>query len=89
MRVRLRVTGRVQGVGFRWWVSRKAQTLGLAGTVRNAADGSVELEVEGESAELAAMRDHVGTGPPTADVARVEELAPTPGTLPRPFRIVG
>jgi len=46
-RVRARVTGKVQGVGFRWFVTREARSLQLAGWVRNLPDGSVQLEAEG------------------------------------------
>ena len=67
-RIHLRVTGVVQGVGFRFFVSRVARNLGLVGYVRNCADGSVELEAEGESSDVSALVDAVGTGPPGADV---------------------
>ena len=46
--VRLRITGQVQGVGYRFWMTRHATTLGLRGWVRNRTDGSVEALVIGE-----------------------------------------
>jgi acylphosphatase len=63
-RVRLTawVSGRVQGVGFRWWVRRQAQQLGLTGWASNLADGRVEVVAEGPrpacEAMLAALRSH-------------------------------
>ncbi|MGN6108761.1 MAG: acylphosphatase [Kofleriaceae bacterium] len=78
-RARAIVTGRVQGVSYRASTASEARRLGLAGWVRNRADGSVELEVEGPAeivAQLLAWCEH---GPPAARVAsvEVEELAPT------------
>jgi len=51
-RLTARITGVVQGVGFRYWTARKADELGLAGTVRNRHDGSVELVAEGSAADI-------------------------------------
>ncbi|HEV2146552.1 MAG TPA: acylphosphatase [Longimicrobiaceae bacterium] len=73
-----RVHGRVQGVGFRWWTRSRARGLGLAGTVRNCPDGSVEVRARGPADALAALRDVLGLGPPGSRVDRVEELPPTP-----------
>ncbi|MBR1829476.1 MAG: acylphosphatase [Atopobiaceae bacterium] len=52
-RLRMRFVGEVQGVGFRWTSRRVAQELGLTGWVRNEPDGSVSMELQGPSAELA------------------------------------
>ena len=57
------VKGRVQGVGFRWFVQQKAQKLGLSGYVRNLPDGNVEFEAEGEKAELESLLAAVNHGP--------------------------
>ncbi len=46
--VQITVTGRVQGVGFRWWAQNTARALGLAGEVRNLPDGDVEISAQGE-----------------------------------------
>ena len=69
--VRLRVTGRVQGVGYRLWVMRTAAHLGLRGWVRNRTDGSVEALVTGAPDDIAAMIEACRNGPPGARVADV------------------
>lgn len=77
-RARAIVTGRVQGVSYRASTASEARRLGLVGWVRNVADGSVELEVEGPEDKVAALLAWCEQGPPSARVAevRVEELAP-------------
>lgn len=82
------LSGRVQGVGFRWWTAQLAQQLGLAGTVENRADGRVELHVVGPSAAVAALEERLRRGPPAARVTRIEPIQPAP-TLPTDFRITG
>ncbi len=67
-RIYVRVKGAVQGVGFRFFVRRMAWNLGLVGYVRNLADGSVELEAEGQPSGVSALVDVVGQGPPGARV---------------------
>ena len=57
------VKGRVQGVGFRWFVQREASELGLRGWVRNTEDGHVEVVASGEVADLAELRDSLRKGP--------------------------
>ncbi len=52
VRLTARVNGVVQGVGFRYWTARKADELGLKGTVRNNHDGSVELVAEGDVSDV-------------------------------------
>jgi acylphosphatase len=74
-----RVRGRVQGVGFRWWTRAQASRLGVAGTVRNAADGSVEVHARGPESALAALERLLAEGPPHA---RVEAVEPIPPSLP-------
>jgi acylphosphatase len=66
--LRLVITGRVQGVGFRVWTSREARRRGLAGWVRNRSDGSVEALLIGEAAAIEAMTDACRSGPSHADV---------------------
>ena len=70
--VRLRITGRVQQVGYRAWAIETAERLGLRGWVRNRLDGSVEALVIGDDAAVAAMIEACRDGP---FAARVSDLA--------------
>ena len=83
------VRGRVQGVGFRWFVEREAQTLGIAGWVRNNADGSVEVLAMGTRDQLAGLRSRLQQGPRAARVDNVEESESKPVAGVRTFRIEG
>jgi len=69
---RVLVSGRVQGVGFRYYAVLRARELGLAGWVRNLHDGRVEVHLEGDAAELERMVDWLREGPPSARVDEVE-----------------
>jgi len=80
-----RVSGRVQGVGYRWWVVRKAQRLGLRGSVRNLADGSVEVRAAGSAEALRELVSLLLQGPPSSRVHSVEPIPPS-GPLPAEFR---
>jgi acylphosphatase len=66
------VTGRVQGVAFRWSTQRQAGRLGLVGWVRNLADGRVEGVIQGPPAAVEQMLEWLAHGPPSA---RVDHLA--------------
>jgi len=66
------VRGDVQGVGFRYFVQRRAQQLGLKGWVRNNDDGSVELVAEGEREGLEQLKRALQEGPRMARVDRVD-----------------
>jgi acylphosphatase len=83
------VRGRVQGVGFRWFVEREAQTLGIAGWVRNNADGSVEVLAMGTRDQLAGLRSRLQQGPRAARVDNVEESESRPVAGVKTFRIEG
>ena len=72
VRARVIVTGKVQGVFFRALASEQAKTAGLTGWVRNKADGSVELTLEGPKEDVQHVIDWCNTGPPAARVAGVE-----------------
>ena len=76
------VHGDVQGVGFRYFVQRKAHQLGLSGWVRNNDDGTVELVAEGARDELEKLRQAVEEGPRMAHVDRVDtQWSAATGTL--------
>ena len=77
---RVRVTGRVQGVFFRAWTAEQAEALGVAGWVRNRAEGGVEALLQGEAKAVEALIEALHRGPPSARVERVEveDAAPEP-----------
>ena len=70
--VHLTVSGRVQGVGFRWFVLREAEASAVVGWVRNLDDGRVEVWAEGRDEALEALVQAVGRGPRHARVDGVE-----------------
>jgi acylphosphatase len=73
-RAGFRVTGVVQGVGFRFWTQRVGAELGLRGAVRNLRDGAVEVAVSGPSDAIAKLERRLGRGPSGARVERVERI---------------
>lgn len=83
---RFRIHGRVQGVGFRWWTRSLARRLGLAGSVRNLPDGTVEVRAAGPAAAISRLRTELAAGPPGATVERIEE-EPDPGLASTEFEI--
>ena len=72
MRLRARISGHVQGVGFRWFVSEQAHLLGCTGYTRNNADGTVDVVAEGSQALLEELLRRLQRGPAGAGVAGVE-----------------
>ena len=86
--VRVIVEGRVQGVGYRAWVSREAKSRNLNGWVRNRSDGSVEAVFAGDQVTVAAMVEACRSGPGLAVVSDVRQEPwpdqPPPGFSVRP-----
>lgn len=74
------VHGRVQGVGFRWFVRRNAARLGLIGWVANEASGSVRVVAEGEASAVDRLLVDLHEGPPGAEVDRVDAAFAPPTT---------
>jgi len=86
---RFLVRGRVQGVGFRWFVEREAQILGIVGWVRNNPDGSVEVLAMGTPEQLAGLRSRLQEGPRAARVDNVEESVAEPVAGLNSFQVRG
>jgi acylphosphatase len=85
------VQGRVQGVGFRWFVQREAADLNLRGWVRNTEDGHVEVVATGETSDLEELRMSLRRGPRGSRVDRVDEhtLTESEGASLTTFHIDG
>jgi acylphosphatase len=81
------VSGQVQGVGFRMFVLREGRRLGLAGWVRNRADGSVEVDAEGPEGALRQLEAALRRGPSAARVERVDAAWPEPTGATGGFKI--
>jgi acylphosphatase len=77
-RIRIKISGTVQGVGYRFFTQRSACTLGIKGFVENEPDGSVTIEAEGDTTQLAQFLGSVEKGPQWARVkeVNVEEILP-------------
>ena len=88
MRMHVVVSGRVQGVGFRWFVREAALELDLAGWVRNRPDGNVEVAADGDDERVTRFRAILREGPANATVRSVDDVATTETReLRRPFEI--
>jgi acylphosphatase len=83
------IRGRVQGVGFRWFVEREAHVLGVAGWVRNNADGSVDVLAQGTRDQISGLGSRLREGPRAARVDDVEESDARPVAGITSFRIEG
>ncbi len=87
MRARLLIiSGRVQGVGYRDWMVMRARQLGIAGWVRNRADGLVEALIAGEEAAVEEMLRACRRGPAAAEVETITEEWTDPPPGPGFFR---
>jgi acylphosphatase len=71
---RLVVQGKVQGVGFRWFVRERARRLGVAGWVRNESDGTVQILVGGPGALVSRFLSELNIGPPNAVIESIREV---------------
>ena len=83
--VHLAIRGRVQGVGYRAWTIANARDLGLAGFVRNRADGSVEAVFAGAADVVDSMIARCRNGPPAAQVRAIEISPAAAEDAPVPF----
>jgi acylphosphatase len=83
------VKGRVQGVGFRWFVENEASKLGIHGWVRNREDGCVEVLAAGTKSQLDSLYDVLQQGPRAARVDSVQVIEAEPTADLKSFRIEG
>src|ERR1700687_3978593 len=83
------VRGRVQGVGFRWFVEREAHILRISGWGRNNGDGRVEVPAQGAREQHSGLRSRLREGPRAARVDAVEESEARPTAGVSSFRIEG
>ena len=74
--MRIRIRGRVQGVGFRWYARVQARRLGVSGWVANCPDGTVEVAASAEQSRLDEFRRALKRGPDGADVEAIDDLDP-------------
>lgn len=81
------IEGRVQGVGFRYFVLQAAKEIGLAGWVRNLSDGRVELLAEGSRQECDELLNIIRQGPSMSEVSQVDEKWADPSGENRGFNI--
>jgi acylphosphatase len=84
----VRIQGRVQGVGFRYWTRDEAWDLGLTGWVRNEPDGSVMAMIAGPETAVAIMLQRLRGGPPNAKVANLTAEGVVVPDLDGHFRIL-
>ncbi len=82
------IRGRVQGVGFRWFVREEARRRDLAGWVQNRSDGGVEVAAAGPDAALEAFEAQLRIGPNGAGVTELEAISESNLALAKPFAIL-
>ena len=83
------VSGRVQGVGFRYFAVEAARAEGLSGWVRNREDGAVEVHAEGDEPSLARFEGKLRRGPPLARVAKLDAADDVPSARSEGFVVRG
>ena len=81
------VSGRVQGVGFRFFTCRLAESFEVTGGVKNLADGSVEIVAEGERGQVEAFLERAAMGPSSARVTGIKTYQETPLGTYRSFGV--
>ena len=81
------ISGRVQGVGFRWFAKDVADREGVTGWVKNLSDGRVEAFVEGDAEAVTRVERHLHNGPPGARVQNVNAITEPPGAAYHDFSI--
>ena len=79
-RLHLMISGRVQGVGYRWWFQNRAMEIGLSGWVRNRTNGAVEAEIQGTPDQLETLVRSAWQGPPLAKVVLIDRTSIEPVT---------
>ena len=83
------ISGRVQGVGFRWFVEREARAIGIGGWVRNTDGGTVEVLASGSEEQLGKLKKSLEQGPRAARVDEVQEIDEPQEAGESSFRIEG
>lgn len=73
IRIRLLISGRVQGVGFRYWAHQQATRIGLSGWVKNLYDGTVECECQGEEQQVEEFIGYCSSGPARSSVTNISQ----------------
>lgn len=89
MTIHIHITGRVQGVGFRHFTRKNAQSLNLKGWVMNLPDGRVEALISGEKENVQQLLNRLQDGPPAAYVQKIDKKKAddTPRDLPENFEV--
>ena len=87
MILHVRIEGRVQGVGFRYWTAQQARRYNLDGWVCNLRDGAVQLVAQGDPEQIAKLRAALAQGPPLSRVDRIVDLPIPQSSVARGFHI--
>lgn len=83
----INISGRVQGVGFRYFTQKQAAMLDLCGWVRNTPDGGVKVMVQGEKAVLETFVDYLRIGPPLSRISNISVAEMPVTTLYSDFKV--
>jgi acylphosphatase len=87
--IRIEISGKVQGVGFRWKTREAALALGISGWIKNRPDGKVEAVFKGEQCRIDEMLRWIRKGPAGAEVLQVSQLPYESGFSLQGFTIIG